>query len=520
MTAGPLTTRATSGLVERTEQRRQVANVDLDGKTKASRGQFFTPSSTAEFIAALPDLPAAGRLRILDPGAGIGSLTAALVARILRDRPELEVDVTACEVDTRLTDALAETLADCEECGKEAGTVVRTRLVLTDFIDWAAGDRRSELGAFDMVIMNPPYLKLGKGEARAAVAQAAVDVPNLYAAFLSLGVNLLAEGGRLVAITPRSFTNGPYFRGFRQFFLDRMDLERFHLYASRTSVFADSAVLQENVVFAAVRRETPRRQALTISYSDGSGDAPVERSVEYAEVVYPDDPEFFLHLSTDAQDAELARTLAALPATLPTLGLAVSTGRVVDFRASEHLREDPEAGSVPLIYPLHLRDGLVRWPVPGARKCNAIMLNDATERQTYPHGHYVVVKRLSSKEEKRRVVAAFYDADDEKIPRQPIGFENHVNVFHSDGQGFEDKALAQGLCLWLNSTLLDRFIRRFNGHTQINATDLRNLRYPSAAELVSLGEAWGGGAWPGQEKIDSLVVEHVNAISKDSATII
>lgn len=513
MTAGPLATRTTSNLAERTEVRRQEANADLDSMTKASRGQFFTPSTTAEFIAALPELPNEGLLRILDPGAGVGSLTAALIARILLERPKLKIDVTACEIDTNLRDALAETLADCEECGKEAGTSVCTRLVAADFIEWATSDRRSELGSFDLVIMNPPYLKLGKGAARTAVATASVDVPNLYAAFLSLAVDLLAEEGRLVAITPRSFTNGPYFRNFRKFFLDRMDFERFHLYTSRTSVFADSAVLQENVVFSAVRRESLRREPLSISYSDGSGDAPVVRNVNYAEVVYPDDPEFFLHLSTDAQDADLAKTLAALPETLATLGLAVSTGRVVDFRASEHLREDYVSGSVPLIYPLHLRDGRVRWPVPGARKCNAIMLNETTLRQTFPHGHYVVVKRLSSKEEKRRVVAAHYDADDEKTPLQPIGFENHVNVFHADGKGL-DKALAQGLCLWLNSTLLDRFIRRFNGHTQINATDLRNLRYPSASDLTSLGDAWGGGTWPSQEKIDSLVTQHVTATRK------
>ena len=31
-------------------------------------------------------------------------------------------------------------------------------------------------------------------------------------------------------------------------------------------------------------------------------------------------------------------------------------------------------------------------------------------------------------------------------------------------------------------------IRRFNGHTQINATDLRNLRYPSKKELGDLGQ--------------------------------
>jgi hypothetical protein len=51
--------------------------------------------------------------------------------------------------------------------------------------------------------------------------------------------------------------------------------------------------------------------------------------------------------------------------------------------------------------------------------------------------------------------------------------------------------LARGLSTYLNSTVVDQYFRRFNGHTQVNATDLRALRYPSARALQSLGEwAW------------------------------
>ena len=121
-------------------------------------------------------------------------------------------------------------------------------------------------------------------------------------------------------------------------------------------------------------------------------------------------------------------------------------------------------------------------------------------------GYYVVVKRLSSKEEKRRVVAAVFDPD--QVPCERIGFENHVNVFHVDGAGLPAE-VARGLCIWLNSTLLDRFIRRFNGHTQVNATDLRNLRYPSVEQLSAMGRSWEPGVWLEQEKIDELVRQSV-----------
>lgn len=501
---------AVTDLVRRTEARRQACSAALDPKLRARLGQYFTPSPTADFIASLADMAEADTVRILDPGAGVGSLSASLVARLLTERPGVKISVTACEVDPQLHPTLEATLDDCVNTANSLNSHVEVKLVPGNFISWAT-EGESLLAEppepFDVVIMNPPYKKLAaRSHERKLVASVCTETSNLYSAFMALGVRLLRPGGQLPAITPRSFANGPYFRLFRQYFLERMHIDRVHLFEARNKVFADAAVLQENVIFAATRTNDTERGPVVVSTSKSYSDEVRQRSVPYTEVVHPDDPEFFIHISADEGDTQLAAVHARLPATLHDLRLQVSTGRVVDFRSKEHLRPEHIDGAVPLIYPLHMHDGVIIWPVSGAKKNNAIMLNEETRKLTFPSGYYVVVKRLSSKEEKRRVVAAVFDPVD--IPCDRIGFENHVNVFHIDGSGLPE-TMARGLCIWLNSTLLDRFIRRLNGHTQINATDLRNLRYPSIEQITAMGHAWKSGTWFSQEEIDELVSRQV-----------
>ena len=57
----------------------------------------------------------------------------------------------------------------------------------------------------------------------------------------------------------------------------------------------------------------------------------------------------------------------------------------------------------------------------------------------------------------------------------------------SDTTSDRDQAL--GLATYLNSQFVDRYFRQFSGHTQVNATDLRRLRYPSEASLSRLGSS-------------------------------
>jgi len=511
-------TEEASVLIDRTETRRLSAAARLDDRTRVKLGQFFTPAPVADFIAALPHLPERATLRVLDPGAGIGSLTASLVARVLRERPELRLHLTAFEVDRTLHDDLDATLTDCRAAAARQGMELAFELCSTDFLKWAVENAtgsllRDESRTFDLVVMNPPYRKINSaGTERRLLARMGLRVTNLYVAFLALAAALLDRDGQIAAITPRSFANGPYFRHFRQFFLDRMALDRIHLIESRSVGFADADVLQENIIFAATRNGGAQAGSVMISTSTGYEDMPVIRVVPYTEVVSPHDPERFLRITTDESDTRIAATMASLPATLADLDLGVSTGRVVDFRAREHLRAMPNDETVPLIYPGHLRQGAVRWPCTESTKPNALSRTGATERLLLPAEPYVLVNRFSAKEERRRVAAAVFDPTE--VPCDAIGFENHLNVFHRRHRGLPLE-LARGLCLWLNSTIVDKFVRQVNGHTQINATDLRSLRYPSMTELVALGTAFGAGAWPHQTKIDRLVTEHVATLGEN-----
>ncbi len=175
----------------------------------------------------------------------------------------------------------------------------------------------------------------------------------------------------------------------------------------------------------------------------------------------------------------------------------------MDFRATKFLRDNPTYETVPLIYPRNFEDGFIRWPRPGGNKPHALAVLDGAEDLLVPKGIYVLVKRFSSKEEKRRVVAAVYDP--ERITAEQVGFENHTNYYHRNGKGLP-KNLAKGLAAFLNSTLVDMYFRQFSGHTQVNATDLRNFKYPTQEQLEHLGSQVGE-EFPDQETVDASLEE-------------
>jgi adenine-specific DNA-methyltransferase len=105
-----------------------------------------------------------------------------------------------------------------------------------------------------------------------------------------------------------------------------------------------------------------------------------------------------------------------------------------------------------------------------------------------------LIKRFSAKEEKRRIVAAVWSGD-----RTPA-FDNKLNYIHANGHGL-DPEVARGLAYWLNSTQVDDYFRVFSGHTQVNAGDLRQMKFPSLDQLRALGRSV-------TDDIDSAV-EHV-----------
>ena len=95
-------------------------------------------------------------------------------------------------------------------------------------------------------------------------------------------------------------------------------------------------------------------------------------SSPYSEVVNPQDPDLFIHIFTDDLGQQITEQMANFTTLLEELGISVSTGREVDFRARRYLRLQPEQGTAPLVYPHHFSDGFVEWPKHQAKKANAI----------------------------------------------------------------------------------------------------------------------------------------------------
>ncbi|NYI99607.1 adenine-specific DNA-methyltransferase [Nocardioides thalensis] len=484
-------------LLDLAECHRRAALARLDAKDQAALGQFFTPMRAAALIASLPRLPEVGALRILDPGAGSGMLSAAIVARVLSETPDVSVHIVAVEADLVVLPHLIETLEACKAAGHGRVTY---EVVEADYIQASTGlDADDRLAGFDLCIQNPPYAKLAaKSPARAAIKAAGVDSPNLYAAFLALATAALAEGGQLVAITPRSFANGPYFGAFRRYLLDQVSLDRVHVFESRSTVFADTGVLQENVIFSATKHGSRERVMLSVS-NDHHDDA-AHRTVPYSDVVNPEDEHRFIRIAANDADIAIAELMLTLPCTLADLGVKVSTGPVVDFRSRRCLHTEAVDGGLPLIYPGNVRGGRIEWPREIRKAQWYLPVDAADERWLVPEGWYTVIKRFSAKEERRRIVAAVWSPD---VKPGPLALENHLNYLHLGGVGL-DRELAYGLSLWLNSSLVDQFFRTFSGHTQVNATDLRTMRFPRIDSLRALGAA-GPDHLPEQNEIDALV---------------
>lgn len=458
----------------------------IDPKRKAQFGQFFTPGKIAEFMANLFASRADARCHLLDAGAGIGSLSAAFLDRWTDDDSQfISVDIDAFEIDELLRPALTQIL---EKYSKRPGFNVTIRTA--DFIqvatDWLSGSFfAEELPKYTHAILNPPYKKIRNDSTyRTALRHAGIETVNLYTAFVALSLSLLEDQGQLVAIIPRSFCNGTYYRSFRDFVLQRAAVHHIHLFKSRSKAFQDDGVLQENIIILLERGGTQGPVGISTSTDATFGDL-VFHEHPFDQIVSSSDPERFIHVPTSPEQSTIQLS-PSIQHSLSDIGVSVSTGPVIDFRLKTYLCDMPAKNTAPLLYARHCNRHGTTWPISDAKKPNAIQRNENTEKWLYPNGFYCLVRRFSSKEEKYRVVASvvnptiFADAP-------MLGFENHLNVFHENKHGLPE-ALAHGLAIFLNTTAVDEYFRCFNGHTQVNATDLRLMKYPPRELLVALGE--------------------------------
>ena len=465
---------------------RKLTNTKLDPINKSKFGQYMTSNVIAEFMASLFSDGNAD-VKLLDCGAGIGSLTVAATKKLKNIS-----SVDLWEIDPIMQDQLEINMQTLQ---------VPFSIYKQDFIFGAVENLLSNKGErYTHAIINPPYKKINSNSAhRKELRKVGIETVNLYSAFLALTILLMESEGQIVAIIPRSFCNGPYYKPFRELILKECSIEHIHIFESRDTAFKDDDVLQENIIIKLAKR----KQSLSVEISqstDQNFNDYQSKFIPFSEVIKPNVPELFLRINTNNQSQDENNKIFSNQ--LSELGLAVSTGPIVSHRMREFLEQYPQTDTVPLFYPHHFVNKQLQYP-KDHKKPNAIRFSPETQKWLMPNnGFYVIVRRFSAKEEKRRIVANVINPNE--IDKEWIGFDNCWNVFHIKKNGF-DYETAMGLACFLNSTVLDDYFRIFSGHTQVNATDLRNMKYPSLENLRILGNKYE--VEMSQEQIDKLVEE-------------
>ena len=491
-----------SNIITNTETSRLKLTRSISRKQKNEFGQFLTPSSIASFMASLFQ-QTDDNIRLLDAGAGIGSLSNHFLERWLNGNfKSPRIDLEAYEIDKEFVPFLISNLDHYENEARSRNLTFTGKVTQKDFVETAVtGIQFQSIEKFSHIILNPPYKKIRNvSRHRRLLRNVGIETVNLYSAFVALSIKLLKKQGELVAIIPRSFCNGPYYFTFRKLLLSQTSIRHIHLFSSRKEAFKDDSVLQENVIIHLSKGETQDTVAISQSMDATFSDYK-ENNFPFDRIVDPDDSELFIRIPSSTSKS-LIETSKSVNSTLSDLSINISTGPVVDFRVKDFLEQKPVIGNAPLIYPCHFTGIEIEWPKDDIKKPNSIKIHKDTVKWLFPIGYYVVVRRFSSKEEKRRVVANIVTPT--KFPGPYLGFENHLNVFHKNKEGMS-KELAYGLVVYLNSYELDKYFRTFSGHTQVNATDLRNIKYPSSKALVEMGNKAINLSLMSQNQVESLM---------------
>lgn len=465
----------------------------IDNAHRKTFGHYMTPMTIASFMGSLCRDRYGSAVRILDPAAGAGILAAGACEMLAGMESLRHIELVCYEVDIKLRPVLNACLLHISNWLGDHGIKINARVEWKDFLLANAealdeGMFPSNELKFDIVICNPPYFKLSKSDPRArACASVVHGQPNIYGLFMAVSAAMLRKGGRFVFITPRSFASGPYFRRFRELFFSAIRPSDIHVFGSRTEAFDE--VLQETVITAGIRENNwdanECKQHVRISTSAGANDIELrsDRKLPLSEILRGGCSERVLHLPANAEQDYVRALVNAWPGSLHRYGWEVSTGPVVAFRARPFLRNVPNKSTVPLLWLQHVSMMETAWPID-TRKAQYLVDCEFSSAIVLPNRNYVLLRRFSAKEERRRLTAAPYLA--KYFRYKKVGFENHLNYVHKTDDELSQEEVF-GLAALLNSRLLDMYFRISSGNTQVSATELRALPLPKLAVVKRIG---------------------------------
>jgi adenine-specific DNA-methyltransferase len=468
---------------------------------KKKYGQFLTIPVVAKLMSSYIDDKKKEEISILDPGIGTGILTIAVCLRLMQFKGCEKINIVGYEVDKEIISTLNKNLEYLKKYLMQNNVKVNYEIRNCDFVKAKAGvlsyeqdmfESKVNDELFDIIISNPPYFKINKEEIKARPLKRIVyGQPNIYAVFMAISSYLLKDDGDLIFITPRSYTSGYYFREFRKDFFKKVVPVNFHLFKERNKAFNKDNVLQEHLIIHAKKKTEQLKSnnfIVTITQSNGIEDLsmPLIKKVELKDVININSENMLVFLPLTDEDECIISKILSWRGSLHKYKMEISTGRVVPFRAKKYLCAQQNGDEmVPLIWMNHIKNNNIKWPLGKFRKEQYFILNNESIKLINRKSNYVLLRRFSAKEEKKRLNAA--PLLEKSIEKDYLAFENHVNyIYKLNGKLTDEETM--GLSEILNSKILDVYFRTHNGNTEVSATEIRDMPLPKLTTIKNIGK--------------------------------
>ena len=434
---------------------------------RKKKGQFFTPAEVSMRMAAVEsEYPKNQWIRVLDPGAGNGILSFAVIDKLLRSGYK-RLDITLIETDTEILPVLEYTITKIRQICESYHAECFIHYVDQNFILWESSY------LYDIVICNPPYMKVRKDSVEATAMKTYVyGQPNLYGLFMAKAIELLCDNGQYIFITPRSWTSGKYFTKVRNFLQKELNIKEIDLFSSRDEVFQGEKVLQETMILYGEKGHIQDEQIKINILKDGTLGTGNSFLAAAHQIKFKGSEQYLL-LPENESDLKIIDIMSDMNDSFESCGYHFKTGPVVEFRNLDHIHEIYQNGDIPMYRSIHIRNGALQFPVDTQK---AQYVSREEESLLIPNQNTILVRRLSMKEDLKRIQACKYFADENTdLNTEFMTVENHVNYLtRKDGTEMTRNEIDQLFDI-LMSDMYERYIRLINGSTQINAGELNKL---------------------------------------------
>lgn len=459
-----------------------TARASLTPNERKAYGAYLTPAPLARQITNMC-MTTPSKVMLGDHGAGSGFLSCLTAEKMISaaNRPE-EVNIGAFEVQAKLHKAIRQSLSIVSEHAAANGVDFTAQLegdFLVGLEDMVRGRKRELTHS----VLNPPYFKIGpKHPANVTLSNAlGFTVPNVYALFIVATLMMLKEGGEMVALIPRSFASGIYYKPFRKFLMEHANLTHIVRFSSRSNLFKEDNVLQENCVIRCIAGQE-QQELVQLDFWETPESGRVNTMTASADLILS--TERFAMPGTGDEMSAL-RTVSAMGSSFDKAGYTIATGRCIIHKVSDYLAYEHTTEVAPHIHAKMFKSGgAVDFASRAYRGPAGVSICRETDAFLNDARRYLLIKRVSPNDGKNQRVASTL-IDGSKFHQSKIAISNGLQAVSSGGGG--DNAQVNHLAAlqeYLTSPQVQDYIRAVNGTTQINKADLLSMGIPASLNLV------------------------------------